>query len=184
MEMRILLTSLANQLQNKQYELKNLKTESQSLINSNEQKQNDIIDYNDSIESLKTSSQILKVESNRIQGQIAQTKEEIDRIRQAQNETRAANEKIKNQNHNTQSFIRKLNYEEAKLTESLTVLQNQNNSIDEVLNDLGQVQEMTKNQIRETRDLKEELNFKIKTKESEKGRIAAEYNAKLKQFKA
>jgi hypothetical protein len=43
---------------------------------------------------------------------------------------------------------------------------------------------MTKNQIRETRDLKEELNFKIKTKESEKGRIAAEYNAKLKQFKA
>lgn len=92
------------------------------MINSNEQKQNDIIDYNDSIESLKTSSQILKVESNRIQGQIAQTKEEIDRIRQAQNETRAANEKIKNQNHNTQSFIRKLNYEEAKLTESLTVL--------------------------------------------------------------
>lgn len=42
---------------------------------------------------------------------------------------------------------------------------------------------MTKNKIRETRDTKEELGFKIKSKQSEKGRIIAEYNAKVKQFK-
>ena len=37
--------------------------------------------------------------------------------------------------------------------------------------------------MRQTRDLKEQLNFKIKSKSSEKGRIVAEYNAKMKQFK-
>lgn len=46
----------------------------------------------------------------------------------------------------------------------MSVFEDQNNEIDEVIGDLNKVHEMTKNKIRETRDTKEELGFKIKSK--------------------
>lgn len=86
-------------------------------------------------------------------------------------ETESARQKIKNQVHNTQTFIRQLSYQESKLTENLSNLQDQNNSIDEIIEDLKKVYEITKVKARDIKVDKQEVLLKIKTKELQKGRI-------------
>lgn len=85
-------------------------------------------------------------------------------------ETDNAREKIKNQIHNTQTFIRQLSYEESKLTQNLSNLQDQNNSIDDIIEDLKKVYEITKVKARDSKEEKQKVLLKIKTKELEKGR--------------
>lgn len=85
-------------------------------------------------------------------------------------ETDNAREKIKNQIHNTQTFIRQLSYQESKLTQNLSNLQDQNNSIDDIIEDLKKVYEITKVKARDSKEEKQKVLLKIKTKELEKGR--------------
>ena len=85
-------------------------------------------------------------------------------------ETDNAQKKKKNQIHNTQTFIRQLSYEESKLTQNLSNLQDQNNSIDDIIEDLKKVYEITKVKARDSKEEKQKVLLKIKTKELEKGR--------------
>lgn len=98
-------------------------------------------------------------------------------------ETDNAREKIKNQIHNTQTFIRQLSYQESKLTQNLSNLQDQNNSIDDIIEDLKKVYEITKVKARDSKEEKQKVLLKIKTKELEKGRTQTQFNEKIKQLK-
>lgn len=85
--MRSLISTLEADLQAKQYQLKDLKTESQSFMNKTEKAQNDIWEFGDAIDSVKTSLDVLSMETSRTKGQILQTKEELGKIKEFQNQT-------------------------------------------------------------------------------------------------
>lgn len=166
-EQRAQVSDLESQLQAKNSELKNLRSEADSFVAKSEKAQSDIYEFTTAIDSLRTSMEILTMETSRTKSQILQAKNEVAKVKNAQKDTSEAVQKVRDQILNTQSFIDKLKHEEERRGQELISFGNENNSIDEVIGDLSNVADLTRAKIRELKQLKEKLELESKTKHFE-----------------
>ena len=100
--------SLEKDLQNKSYHLKTLKCQTQTLLASNDQKDQDLAQCLDTIEAVKEVGETLRMERDRLRVQLTVAEEEISKVTHNCRQTIGSNEKVRNQIHNTQSFVRNL----------------------------------------------------------------------------
>ena len=100
--------SLEKDLQNKQYHLKTLKCQTQTLLASSDQKDQDLNQCLDAIECVKEAGETLRMERDRLRSQVNQADEEICKITHNCHQSIGSNEKVRNQIHSTQTFIRSL----------------------------------------------------------------------------
>ena len=100
--------SLEKDLQNKQYHLKTLKCQTQTLLASSDQKDQDLNQCLDAIECVKEAGETLRMERDRLRSQVNQADEEICKITHNCYQSIGSNEKVRNQIHSTQTFIRSL----------------------------------------------------------------------------
>ena len=115
--------SLEKDLQNKQYHLKTLKCQTQTLLASSDQKDQDLSQCLDAIECVKETGEALRMERDRARVQLNQVEEEISKITHHCHQSIGSNEKVKNQIYSTQTFIRSLEDEELNIGDKLSGLE-------------------------------------------------------------
>jgi chromosome segregation ATPase len=121
-DLRMVVISLEGELQSKESLLRDLRCETESLLNLSEQKQNQLTVCSNEMDTIRSNIEVLRLESERLCTQILKVKEELERIKQTQYQTDSAVEKVKAQMHCNQAAIQQFTVEESKLTESLSYL--------------------------------------------------------------
>ena len=72
--------SLEKDLQNKSYHLKTLKSQTQTLLASNDQKDQDLAECLNAIEAVKEVGETLRMERDRLRVQLTVAEEEISKV--------------------------------------------------------------------------------------------------------
>ena len=106
-----------------------------------------------------------------MRNQIEFLKQEIMKLQNYQQKSLGSVEKIRDQGLESETYIRNLALQEHKLNEELHMIEEDNENAERIYEDLGAIQQMNRNKIREQIEHNEVLEVGIKKKEIERGRI-------------